>query len=205
MFVLTPIGLWLNGRSPRWYMESSVSNLPLVLALRFLLLNVAMVPSSLKVTLELIKILYTSFIHHDPQLNATPGTVHCHSMALNEALGCVRFILTDKTGTLTQNRLLLKELSLADRTFLFFSFSLSAESPFSLTAKPTTLSLPPFDALQGSLLASWTSWRAAFCSATPARSPTADPTPAVPTSSRCSTDSPSSAACFAPRTTPAST
>ena len=114
MFVLTPIGLSLNRSHARWYMESSVANLPLVLALRFLLLNVAMVPSSLKVTLELIKILYTAFIHRDPHLNETPDAVHCNSMALNEALGCVRFILADKTGTLTQNRLILRELHALD-------------------------------------------------------------------------------------------
>lgn len=112
--MLTPIGLAQNRSHARWYMESAVANLPLVLALRFLLLNVAMVPSSLKVTLELIKILYTAFIHHDPHLNATPGDVHCNSMALNETLGAVRFILTDKTGTLTKNTLILRELHADD-------------------------------------------------------------------------------------------
>lgn len=126
IFVLTPIGLSLNRSHPRWYLESTIPNLPLVLALRFLLLNVAMVPSSLKVTLELIKVLYTAFIHRDPHFNdprGTRSTVHCNSMALNEALGCVRFILTDKTGTLTQNRLVLKELCAADDAFFsFFSF-----------------------------------------------------------------------------------
>lgn len=112
--MLTPIGLAQNRSHARWYMESAVANLPLVLALRFLLLNVAMVPSSLKVTLELIKILYTAFIHHDPHLNATPGDVRCNSMALNETLGAVRFILTDKTGTLTKNTLILRELHADD-------------------------------------------------------------------------------------------
>ena len=112
--MLTPIGLAQNRSHARWYMESAVANLPLVLALRFLLLNVAMVPSSLKVTLELIKILYTAFIHHDPHLNATPGDVQCNSMALNETLGSVSFFLTDKTGTLTKNTLILRELHADD-------------------------------------------------------------------------------------------
>lgn len=107
-----------------------------IIPLRFLLLNVAMVPSSMKVTLELIKILYTVFIHQDEHLyvmmmndddsscsrnsssSLTSGEasyVHCNSTSLCETLGSVRYILNDKTGTLTKNELRLRELWVADQ------------------------------------------------------------------------------------------
>lgn len=68
MVVFSPFGIALNRKATRWYLEKNVANLNVIIPLRFLLLNVAMVPSTLKVTLELIKLLYTLFIHSDEHL-----------------------------------------------------------------------------------------------------------------------------------------
>ena len=67
MVVFSPFGIALNRKATRWYLEKNVANLNVIIPLRFLLLNVAMVPSTLKVTLELIKLLYTLFIHSESQ------------------------------------------------------------------------------------------------------------------------------------------
>ena len=64
MVVFSPFGIALNRKATRWYLEKNVANLNVIIPLRFLLLNVAMVPSTLKV----IKLLYTLFIHSDEPL-----------------------------------------------------------------------------------------------------------------------------------------
>ena len=67
MFLLSPFGYWLNKNVNHWYLQK-VDYLEWIIPLRFLLLNVAMVPSTMKVTLELIKIMYTVYIHKDEHL-----------------------------------------------------------------------------------------------------------------------------------------
>lgn len=66
--ILSPIGIALNKDVPRWYLETDLDLIHLIIPLRFLLLNAGMVPSTLNVLLELIKIIYTAFIHKDEHL-----------------------------------------------------------------------------------------------------------------------------------------
>jgi magnesium-transporting ATPase (P-type) len=40
--------------------------------------------------------------------------LECHSLALTEELGLVEYIFCDKTGTLTKNELIFREIALAD-------------------------------------------------------------------------------------------
>ena len=44
--------------------------------------------------------------------------MHCNSLSLCETLGHVSYILTDKTGTLTTNELVLRELNVEDEMLL---------------------------------------------------------------------------------------
>ena len=57
--------------------------------------------SSLRISLDLGKVVYSWMISRDKEM---PGTV-VRSSTIPEELGRVGYLLTDKTGTLTQNEM----------------------------------------------------------------------------------------------------
>ncbi|KAL2651991.1 hypothetical protein R1flu_020119 [Riccia fluitans] len=92
-----------------WYVKYFVKSAPwfefLVIPLRFELLCSIMIPISIKVSLDLVKSVYSKFIDWDLQMydENTDTPAVAHNTAISEDLGQVEYILTDKTGTLTEN------------------------------------------------------------------------------------------------------
>lgn len=91
----------------------------LIIPARFLLLNSTMIPISLKVTMDLCKLFYARFIDRDVHLYdpVTNTPAHSNSTALGEDLGQIEYILSDKTGTLTENIMVLKVCSIENQQF----------------------------------------------------------------------------------------
>ncbi|KDP29332.1 hypothetical protein JCGZ_18253 [Jatropha curcas] len=104
-----------NGRMKRWYLRPDDSevyfdpNKPVVAAiLHFLtaiLLYSYFIPISLYVSIEVVKVLQCIFINQDIHMyyEETDKPAHARTSNLNEELGQVDTILSDKTGTLTCN------------------------------------------------------------------------------------------------------
>ena len=73
---------------------------------RFLLLLSSIIPISLRVNLDFAKIIYSYKIYNDENI---PGTIARNSM-IPEELGRIQYLFTDKTGTLTQNDMVFKQI-----------------------------------------------------------------------------------------------
>ncbi|XP_039772483.1 phospholipid-transporting ATPase 2-like isoform X5 [Panicum virgatum] len=91
----------------------------LVIPLRFELLCSIMIPISIKVTLDLSKGVYAKFIDWDEQMFdwETNTPAHSANTAISEDLGQVEYILTDKTGTLTENRMIFKQCCISNTMY----------------------------------------------------------------------------------------
>ncbi|XP_055848334.1 probable phospholipid-transporting ATPase IIA isoform X1 [Episyrphus balteatus] len=75
---------------------------------RFVLLFSYIIPISLRVNLDMGKAFYSWQMQNDPEI---PGTV-ARSTTIPEELGRISYVLTDKTGTLTQNEMVFKKIHL---------------------------------------------------------------------------------------------
>ena len=78
---------------------------PFLIPLRYLLLMSYMIPLSMKVTLDFTKMYYAKLVDWDVDMFDTEQMVGARaaSSAILEDLGQIGYVLTDKTGTLTQN------------------------------------------------------------------------------------------------------
>lgn len=75
--------------------------------IQFLVLLCCLIPQSLRTNIDIVRMIYTYRINEDPYID---GTV-CRNSQVIEDLGRVDFLLSDKTGTLTQNNMIFKMIT----------------------------------------------------------------------------------------------
>ncbi|KRX03653.1 P-type ATPase, cytoplasmic domain N [Pseudocohnilembus persalinus] len=80
---------------------------------RYMILLSYLIPMSMKVNLDIAKLWYCLLINKDKKIE---GTVARNSN-IPEELGRIQYLLTDKTGTLTQNDMVFQKLYLKDRVY----------------------------------------------------------------------------------------
>ncbi|CAG9315183.1 unnamed protein product [Blepharisma stoltei] len=103
----------------------------------FLLLN-TMIPISLIVSLEFLKVAQGFFMERDVEMYSSlrDRTCKVSSYSLNEELGMIQHIFSDKTGTLTQNRMEFKFCSVGNK--MYGEFRSLADKEFSVTSTYST-------------------------------------------------------------------
>eukprot|EP00045_Choanoeca_perplexa_P017396 m.252596 g.252596 ORF g.252596 m.252596 type:complete len:1171 (+) comp17526_c0_seq21:223-3735(+) len=88
----------------------------------FIILQV-MVPISLYVSIELVKLVQVFFIQEDKDLMYTdPVTkknhkMMCRALNITEDLGQIEYVFSDKTGTLTQNKMIFHQCSIGGKLY----------------------------------------------------------------------------------------
>lgn len=98
MLFIAAIMITLDGFKGTWYFKY----------FRFVLLLASIIPISLRVNLDLAKIYYSYCVSNDELIK---GTIARNS-TIPEELGRIQFLLSDKTGTLTQNDMIFKKVSM---------------------------------------------------------------------------------------------
>ncbi|KAI4353561.1 hypothetical protein L6164_002500 [Bauhinia variegata] len=105
-----------NGKKYRYYgipMETFISFLSSIIVFQI------MIPISLYITMELVRLGQSYFMIEDGEMydSSSGSRFQCRSLNINEDLGQIRYIFSDKTGTLTENRMEFRRASIHGKNY----------------------------------------------------------------------------------------
>ncbi|TKY65663.1 Phospholipid-transporting ATPase 1 [Spatholobus suberectus] len=105
-----------NGKKYKYYgipMEAFFSFLSSVIVFQI------MIPISLYITMELVRLGQSYFMIEDRDMyDASSGSrFQCRSLNINEDLGQIRYVFSDKTGTLTENKMEFRRASVHGKNY----------------------------------------------------------------------------------------
>ncbi|XP_067122941.1 phospholipid-transporting ATPase VA isoform X2 [Centruroides vittatus] len=115
-------GLWINSYInikqvpfiPNNYTSSSPVAQGAYSIFTFIIILQVIIPLSLYVTIEIIKLGQIYFIHEDVELydEISNKRVECRALNIPEELGQVQYVFSDKTGTLTENCMIFRRCTI---------------------------------------------------------------------------------------------
>ncbi|KAJ4970123.1 hypothetical protein NE237_003222 [Protea cynaroides] len=105
-----------NGRTYKYYglaMETFFSFLSSIIVFQI------MIPISLYITMELVRLGQSYFMIEDKHMydSRSDSRFQCRSLNINEDLGQIRYVFSDKTGTLTENKMQFQRASVYGKNY----------------------------------------------------------------------------------------